>query len=484
MLSECTRSYKKLSQGQGKLKVYVKLCHDGLVAQETVDLYSARNRKQVSQLLGRQLGLDIQDIEAWFFQLLEELQEQPDAPVLDDPFAKPEIPAMSEEERAEALAYLRRPDLVDSILADMETLGYMGDETAKLLGYLISVSRMLEKPMSGIIQSGSGAGKSYLAEMVEKMTPPESVVLYSRLSALALVYMPRDFLKAKLLVLEERVGGEAADYQIRTLQSKHVVRQAVVIKDPSTGRMHTRCNEVEGPIAYMETTTSLKLNPENTSRCFEIPLDESPEQTRRIHQRQKALRGLEGLGKHTRAETICRLHHHAQRLLEPVYVVIPYVDHLTFPDRWLRTRRDHERFLCLIEVLAFLHQHQRVRKHHHGTEYIEATLDDYHWAFRLAQAVLQNSLDELSRWARVTMEHINTLPPGSQFLRRELREQLRWPDHRTRQALDELVQMEFLEVLRGANNLFLYRKLEFSDGSGSSANGLLTPEELRKRLAA
>ena len=50
--------------------------------------------------------------------------------------------------------------------------------------------------------------------------------------------------------MEERVGGEAADYYIRILQSSHKIRQAVVIKDPATGQMRTQEFEVEGPIAY------------------------------------------------------------------------------------------------------------------------------------------------------------------------------------------------------------------------------------------
>jgi hypothetical protein len=45
---------------------------------------------------------------------------------------------------------------------------------------------------------------------------------------------------------------------------------------------------------------------------------------------------------------VIRRHHNAQRLLERVIVFIPYVNHLKFPSRWLRTRRDNERFLCLI----------------------------------------------------------------------------------------------------------------------------------------
>ena len=45
--------------------------------------------------------------------------------------------------------------------------------------------------------------------------------------------------------------------------------------------------EVEGPIAYLETTTNAEINHENATRCFEIYLDESIEQTRRIHQAQR-----------------------------------------------------------------------------------------------------------------------------------------------------------------------------------------------------
>jgi DNA primase len=163
-------------------------------------------------------------------------------------------------------------------------------------------------------------------------------------------------------------------------------------------------------------------------------------------------------------------------------VVIPYVEHLTFPDRWLRTRRDHERFLCLIEVIAFLHQHQRPKKSYQGTTYIEATSEDYRWAYKLARAVLQNSLDELSRWARVLVELISKY--SQPLTRREIRELLRWPDNRTRDALAELVQLEFLDVQRGPNNLHIYQPLELFDEAHWPKLGLLTPDELEKRLKA
>ena len=72
------------------------------------------------------------------------------------------------------------------------------------------------------------------------------------------------------------------------------------------------------------------------------------------------MKTLEGMRAKTRKERIIRLHQNAQRLLETgLKVVIPFAEHLEFPSKILRTRRDNMRYLSLIEVIAFLHQHQR-----------------------------------------------------------------------------------------------------------------------------
>jgi hypothetical protein len=44
-------------------------------------------------------------------------------------------------------------------------------------------------------------------------------------------------------------------------------------------------------------------------------------------------------------------------------VVNPFADRLTFLDDRTRTRRDHEKYLTLIDAITLLHQHQRpIRK--------------------------------------------------------------------------------------------------------------------------
>ena len=408
-----------------------------------------------------------------------------------------ERPTLSPEEKKEALEFLSKPDLIRRLQDDMEALGYVGEDEAKLLVYLIATSRKLPRPLSGIIGSGSGAGKSFLAELAEQLTPPEEVELFSKLSSQVLYYLPKDYLRRKLLILEERAGGEGADYAIRTLQSKDRLTQMVTLKDSETGKMSAKHYEVMGPIAYLETTTQSYLNPENTSRCFEIPLDESAEQTRRIHEHQRRARSVDGLRNKVSRDAVRRKHHNAQRLLEEMRVVIPYAEKLTFPARYLRTRRDHERFLSLIEAVAFLHQFQRVVKtaNFHGKQvkYIEATVEDYAIAYRLALRVLWVSLDELSRWARelinscrecarqVVEEHGGEITAVT-WTRRQLREFLGWPDKRLRACLDELVSLEYLQTINGSKGkTFIYR-LNPNFSHNPQGLGLLTPDQLRCAL--
>ena len=60
---------------------------------------------------------------------------------------------------------------------DVDALGYVGEETNKRLLYLVAVSRKLDDPLSAIVLSQSGAGKSGLTEVIERLCPPEDVVL-------------------------------------------------------------------------------------------------------------------------------------------------------------------------------------------------------------------------------------------------------------------------------------------------------------------
>ena len=196
------------------------------------------------------------------------------------------------------------------------------------------------------------------------------------------------------------------------------------------------------------------------------------------------------INRQRQAEEIREKHHQAHRMLEKVLVFVAFAKHLTFPSKRLRTRRDHERFLCLVEASTFLHQQQRQRGQlEDGTDYVLASLEDYQLAYTLAADVLTSTLHELSRGARDLWNWIREWQQQGhgqasrdvQFTRRDLRQGSQMEDHQLRDAIHELVEMEYLEVASGSNGrAYYYRLCVLSEEEAPS--GLLSPTELERRL--
>ncbi len=462
----------------GRLRVTVKVSRGDSFHVDSIDLYASRARSEFAKKVEKVLSAEAAQVEAALLSLIVECERAGEADAGDVVSPQPE--PMTEAERREALAFLKRPDLLDEISRDIDALGYVGEETNKRLVYLVAVSRKLDDPLSAIVMSQSGAGKSGLTEVIEKLTPAEDMVLLTRLTPQSLYYVEPGFLDRKLIVVEERSGSVEADYSIRVLQSRKKLIAAAPIKDPTTGNMRTKIFTVEARAAFIEATTAGSVNHENATRCFELSMDESPAQTQRIQERQQIGRMRAGLTLRKEGEAISRKHWNAQRLLEPLPVVIPYANRITFPSSWLRTRRDHARFLNLIEVSAFLHQYQRER----DSEAIVASIADYAVAYALAGEVLAETLGDLRKPLREALSRIQAMATAEGGVsRREIREALGLPDSTVRRWLADLVELEYLEVEAGkggAGNKSRYRAAD-RDARQPVVLGLLTPEELAQK---
>jgi DNA primase len=469
----------------GRLRATVRATKGEAFHVDTLDLYASRSRTEYAKKASKVTGADVEHVEAALLALVVDAevaaaraeQAQDEKP---DPVA-----AMSTAERDEALAFLRRPDLLDLAAADIDALGYVGEEVAKRLLYLVAVSRKLADPLSAIVLSQSGAGKSGITEVIERLTPPEDVVMLTRLTPQSLYYVEPGFLDRKLVIVEERYGSMEADYSIRVLQSRKKLIAAAPIKDPATGSLKTKVFTVEARAAFIEATTASSVNHENATRCFELGMDESEEQTRRIHERQRLARTEAGLRLKAEADAISRKHWNAQRLLEPAPVVIPYADKLTFPSAWMRTRRDNARFLNLIEVSAFLHQHQRQRSREGA---IVASVADYQTAYSLSAEVLKETLTDVKRPLREAYGRIAALcsTRGGTVSRREIREALCVPDSTARRWLQDLVDFEYIAFCgsdgeKTQGKTVRYRLLEREPEVGE-LGGLLSPTALAQVL--
>ena len=266
---------------------------------------------------------------------------------------------MNEAEREAALALLRAPNLIARIVADFDTCGLVGEETNKLVGYLAAVSRKLDRPLGVVIQSSSAAGKTTLLDAVLAFVPDEERVKYSAMTGQSLFYMGETNLKHKALAIVEEEGASRASYALKLLQSEGELTIASTGKDPTTGNLITQQYRVEGPVALLLTTTARDLDEELLNRCLLLAVDESREQTQAIHRLQRERRTLEGIAAKHECASLRALHQNAQRLLRALECRNPYVRHLTFSDQTTRLRRDHEKYLTLIDAIALLHQHQR-----------------------------------------------------------------------------------------------------------------------------
>ncbi len=375
------------------LRVRIDATSHGKKHTDRLELATAKSRTAYARGAEKTLGVQAASVEVDLARILEEIEAWQKA--RQEAAADAAREPMSRGELEVALAFLRSPDLLDRIAEDLTAVGYVGEDVNKRLLYLIATSRKLDYPLAALIKGPSSAGKSQLMEYVAFLMPGEDVLYFSRISPQALFYMPRDGLVHKLLIIDERDGSAEADYSIRTLLTRRRLSLAVVMRDPS-GTSQTRIFEIDGPISYMESTTTEDLNPENENRAFLLFVDDSSAQTEKIHQAQKAGYSIgQKLGE-DQLEEIRRRHHNAQRLLERAPVAIPFADKIRFPADQVRARRDHQRFLSLIGTVAFLHQHQREWKTDAaGVRWIVASPADYRIAYGLALQGLAGGLDEL-----------------------------------------------------------------------------------------
>jgi 5S rRNA maturation endonuclease (ribonuclease M5) len=465
----------------GRLRATVKATREGTCHVDTLDLYASRSRTEFARRAAKGLGVDADSVERDLLAILVEAEQLPESDTPASPASGPP-PTMTEAERAEALAFLRRADLLDQVARDIDALGFVGETTNTRLLYLVAISRKLADPLSAIVLSQSGAGKSGLTEVLERLTPPEDVVLLTRLTPQSLYYLEPGFLDRKLVIVEERYGSMEADYSIRVLQSRKKLIAAAPIKNPQTGTLTTKVFTVEARAAFLEATTASAVNHENATRCFELLMDESPEQTRRIQARMALLRTERGLALRHAADAIARRHWHAQRLLDSLPVVIPFADALTFPSAWLRTRRDYARFLNLIEVSAFLHQYQRPRR---GGAII-AEVADYAVAYALAASVLTETLADLRKPLREAYARIRALCGDTDRVmsRREIRDALAVPDSTVRRWLADLVELDYLdtESSRGGQGKSARYRVADTAPRPEIGLGLLTPDALAAQL--
>ncbi|MCU1791222.1 toprim domain-containing protein [Pectobacterium polaris] len=489
------RGMASVKVGSGVMKVNAQVLDtaSGVVFADSVDMMSARSRAGYARLAASELGLAESDVKRSLGRVLLALEAHLSQPEAGDEA----VPELDGDAKTAALALLKDPNLISRLTDDLAACGVVGESTNLVAGYLAAVSRKLDKPLAVLIQSSSAAGKSSLMDAVLNLIPPEERLQYSAMTGQSLFYLGETNLQHKILAIAEEEGVRQAAYALKLLQSDGELTIASTGKDDATGNLVTKQYTVKGPVMLMLTTTAIDVDEELLNRCLVLTVNESREQTEAIHALQRHKQTLEGLLMENEKGYLTKLHQNAQRLLKPLKVVNPFASQLTFLSDKTRTRRDHMKYLTLIQSVALLHQYQRAVKtvEHRGQviEYIEVERSDIVLANQLAHEILGRTLDEMPPQTRKLLmliqgmvnqlAHTQNRKAGEvRFTRRDIRDATQWSDSQLKLHCLRLAEMEYLLIHGGSRGHLLQYELLW-DGTvpeGAHLCGLIEPEPNEK----
>lgn len=466
----------------------------GALHVDSFDMYHAKQRQGYISTAASELACELSVIKRECGRVLLALeQQQGERLKAAEAEQSSSMVTVSGEDETAALALLKSPDLAERIVVDLAACGVVGESSNLLTGYLAATSRKLDRPLAVLIQSSSAAGKSSLMDAVLSLIPEEERIQYSAMTGQSLYYLGETTLQHKILAIAEEEGVRQAAYALKLLQSDGELKIASTGKDESSGELVTREYRVQGPVMLMLTTTASDVDEELLNRCLVLTVNESRAQTEAIHAMQRKAQTLQGLLATSEKSYLTRLHQNAQRLLRPLKVVNPYAEKLTFLSDKTRTRRDHMKYLTLIQSVALLHQYQREvkRVEHRGQwlEYIEVVPSDITLANRLAHEVLGRTLDEMPPQTRKLLRLIIQMVNGMaeqqgcqsaevRFTRRDIRSYTNWSDSQLKNHCIRLTEMEYLLLHGGSRGHLLRYELLWDGGNGEEnyLSGLLSVE--------
>ncbi|MHA2043536.1 MAG: hypothetical protein ACYSWZ_00380 [Planctomycetota bacterium] len=364
---------------------------DEILTTDTLDIANNKRQKEFIRNLIKQCpGLE-KFKEQLHKQLLEVIAEQiqksqenpgpSDITGQDQPLNKSKAALVETDPEVVKLAerLLRSPDLIQKMVDHAHILGVAGEDQLVIAVYVIGTSRLLTKPLAGLVMGVSSAGKSFVINTVSRLFPNEAVLRAHRITPQALQYLPEGYLIHRFVVAGERsrMRDDAAAEATRALREMISDGRLSTLVTVSHGfGVHQSAHiEQEGPIAYIESTTMgvEDIFNEDRTRFMLLCSDEGIAQSRAVV--DKIAQSVSVPADPDTPDSIIALHNTAQRLLRPLDVVIPFAGQLKdcLPLECVEVRRTFGHMMNLIQAVALLHQFQR--KQNEAGQIIATPLD-------------------------------------------------------------------------------------------------------------
>jgi len=432
-----------------------------------LDLYEYKQLENTCKTVAEKLGLrqDLveKDLEQ-LMNLLEYYKEQQLHQKQGDTKKTVTVPTAS---ATKCIEFLKGENLIAKFNSLIGKSGIIGEETNRILLFIIASSYKMPDTLHALIQGSSGSGKTRLLKIISDLMPTEDVKKYTRVTDNSFYNQDEYFFVNKLVCFEDMDGlKEDAQLAVRELQSNEILISSTSIKD-SSGSISGGERIVRGPIASLSCTTKGETYEDNISRSFLIAVDESREQTAKIISYQNNVSA--GLINKEEQKKITSFVQNCIRLLQPYEVINLYATKIKLPEEAHKIRRLNELYQCFVKQITLLNQYQRKRDQQ-GRLITEK--EDLQIACNILFESIVLKVDELDGSLRQFFERLKTYltekeksnsPCDSQFTQREIRQVLNISKAQCSRNMGRLRAMEYITSTYSNNQRKVSYKIDYWD---------------------
>jgi DNA primase len=421
---------------------------------DTADLYSYSQTDRLIKQAAEKLEISSSIVNEAITGLTKELeayrsQKREEKRKTEEIKEKQSMDRFSREQMQRGTDFLRSAELTRQTHAIFGNLGVIGEQDNAALLFFIFLTRFFKNPLHAIVMGSSGSGKTHLLQGVAGAVPRQHIHVTTSLSENTLYYTPRDFIKHKIILLEDLDGSYNAQLPLRELMSNQEISRFSTKTNSRTGDSKQVYLHVEGPVCVAGATTKDRIYEDNANRSFLIQIEENPRHESEVLEYQGKVAA--GMINFKQYEENINLLKAAQLQLEPMEVLIPFAPKLELPPHVFKKMRTKNHYLTLIKAVTLWNQKKRKQTtDHEGNRYLISTLEDVEWANYLCKDALLRKSDELGGKTRNFFESLKELQTEMQkgspvFYAKDIRKYFRLHPMQLRRYLDELEARGFIK---------------------------------------
>jgi DNA primase len=451
------------------LKVTLQTKSEQYFYSSKLDLYEHKQLETYIKLSAEKLQLKKKDVENDLHHLTNLLEHYRDKQHFEKQHKKESKIQVTNQTATKCIEFLKQENLIKEFNKVIEKTGITGEETNRILLFIIASSFKMPDTLHALIQGSSGSGKTRLLKIISHLMPDEDVKRYTRVTDNSFYNQDEYFFVNKLLCFEDMDGlKEDAQLAVRELQSNEILITSTSIKD-TNGSIRGGERTVRGPIASLSCTTKGENYEDNISRCFLIAVDESREQTLRIINYQNELSA--GLIDKEEQKNKTIFVQNCMRLLKSYEVINPYANKIKLPEQAHKIRRLNELYQSFVKQITLLNQYQR-KQDKQGRLITEK--QDLQTACDILFESIVLKVDELDGPLRGFYEKLKNyvLAKGKEyeFTQREVRQFLNISKAQCSRYFYSLQGMEYIRVKFTGNQRKMCYIIDYWDNYGSLEN--------------